>query len=641
MTLDLPRLSLVLVAATLVAACGGNAPTPASVTTGEMKGKYGAFYYVNVSRPVGGTINSGDGKIDCGTVVGVHDLCGPALYNWTEKAYLTATPDTTALYFQSWAGDCSGAIPDGCILDTNNFGADKWVAAVFNPADRLGHTSIPDPGQHGPLFFNFIKSLDTKIPGTPRCNTCHGVNYDGLANAPSCTACHAQSGHGNWLTDCSFCHGNPPASHAPASTNCSSCHASTVNPAGTIIAGGKHMNGAVCDSCHGFPPATGAHLAHFGLTPAEGTSSYGDLSTLETRFPTATPTTAPAKYAFGCGNCHPIDIAQHTGKTAGAGPAPAKVVLYEVASASSSLKARNPSTATFNANKSCSNVYCHSSGQESPTFVATPAWDSGTHLACNDCHENPPRYVSDGGGTAAANSHLQLDNKGAPWGHYSFVMTDLRYTQHGRGNAPNFLGGALVYSDAAPITCQTCHFATTDPSNTGPSGFYWLDTTGDYSLPNSWNYAYRCASCHTSGSATAPLGTGRVLPLRHVNGSADVAFDARTGNPNASWVPSPNVPQRPYWFTQGSTTLAGWNSTNRTMSGTTLQFDLGPARYDPVNKTCTNVTCHIEQGNTSYTGSTPQTRFEPLQWGSLYYASGGPVDPAIGRNTCQTCHRRI
>jgi hypothetical protein len=233
MTLHLPRLSLVLAAA-VAAACGGNAPTPASVTTGEMKGKYGVFYYVNVSRPVGGTINSGDGKIDCGTVVGVHDLCGPALYNWTDKASLTAIPDTTTdptFYFQSWAGDCSGAIPSGCILDTIAFGADKWVAAVFNPADRLGHSSIPNPGQHGPLFFSFIK----KTAGTPRCNTCHGVNYDGLANAPSCTACHAQTGHGNWLTDCSF--------------------------------------------CHAFPPDTGAHVTHFGLAVANPSSGYGDLGT--------------------------------------------------------------------------------------------------------------------------------------------------------------------------------------------------------------------------------------------------------------------------------------------------------------------------------------------------------------------------
>jgi len=69
MTLDLPRLSLVLATA-LVAACGGPAPSPAKTTTGEQKGQYGVFYYVNVSRPVGGTIRSTDGQINCGTLNG-------------------------------------------------------------------------------------------------------------------------------------------------------------------------------------------------------------------------------------------------------------------------------------------------------------------------------------------------------------------------------------------------------------------------------------------------------------------------------------------------------------------------------------------------------------------------------------------
>ena len=45
----------------------------------------------------------------------------------------------------------------------------------------------------------------------------------------------------------------------------------------------------------------------------------------------------------------------------------------------------------------------------------------------------------------------------APWGHHGFTMTDLRFTQHGRGIAPDFLSGVTVNSDAAPITCQTCH----------------------------------------------------------------------------------------------------------------------------------------------------------------------------------------
>jgi hypothetical protein len=57
-----------------------------------------------------------------------------------------------------------------------------------------------------------------------------------------------------------------------------------------------------------------------------------------------------------------------------------------------------------------------------------------------------------------------------------------------------------------------------------------------------------------------------------------------------------------------------------------------------VQKTCTNVTCHISQGNTSYTGTDSLTRFEVLRWGSPYYASG-TSDPVTGRTTCNGCHR--
>jgi predicted CxxxxCH...CXXCH cytochrome family protein len=576
-----------------LAGCGGQSPSTKQ-ESGAQKGQYGVSFFVNVSRPVGGTITSGtNGKIDCGAV-GTHDLCGPASYAWGDTAVLSAKADG-GQYFQSWAGDCSGAVEiGGCRLDTLTYGADKWVVAVFNPPDQLGHSRIPDPAQHAPLFRAFIKSTATPDPGgVPQCTRCHGQDYNGLANAPSCTACHAAAGHPGWKTECSF--------------------------------------------CHGFPPPGGAHQTHFGLTGAAGTGAYGDLSILQDRYPGATPTTAPASYAFGCGNCHPAtDPTRHMDGIT-------QVSLVETGAPASSLKARNSATAAYDpATKTCSGVYCHSSGNEgSPIYVTTPGWLSTEKLACNGCHANPPRYASGGAGLATANSHLQLDNKGAPWGHYSFVMTDLRYTQHGRGNAPDFLNWSrIVYSDAAPITCQTCHFGTTDPSNTGPSRFYWLDTTGDYALANSWNYAYVCTSCHSASNAAAPVGAGRVLPLRHVNGVRDVEFDSRTGDPGASWVPSLDRPVRPYWYTQGSTTLAGWSTTNRTMAGTTAQFDLSPARYDPIQKTCTNVTCHISQGNTSYTGTGSLTRFEVLRWGSLYYASG-TSDPVTGRTTCNGCHRTM
>ena len=434
---------------------------------------------------------------------------------------------------------------------------------------------------------------------------------------------------------CGSCHGLPPGGSHPANgpAGCVDCHsgytATSVNLA-------THVNGAIdvaCDSCHGFPPPTGAHVTHFGLALGQGSSSYGGLEVLEDYYPNATPTAAPATYAFGCGNCHPLDPSLHGMND---GSTTAKVVLDD-GSGTAGLKALNAATASYDATaRTCSGVYCHSSGQAAPTYVTTPTWTSTAKIGCAGCHENPPRYASGPAGSSTANSHVGVDDDNFPWGHFGLPMTEY-HPQHGQGVVYDYWTGQNVYSDAAPVTCQTCHFETTDPSNTGPGGFYYLDTTGNYFVPNAWNYAYACTDCHAAGNAAAPLGTGKVLPLRHVNGSRDVAFDARTADPGASWVPSPNQPQRPYWITQGSTSNDGWLNTNRTFAGTTVQFDLAPAAYDPVQKTCTNVTCHMSQGNTAYTGSGVNDRFIDLRWGTPYFYNS--ADPTYGVTTCSKCHR--
>jgi hypothetical protein len=241
-----------------------------------------------------------------------------------------------------------------------------------------------------------------------------------------------------------------------------------------------------------------------------------------------------------------------------------------------------------------------------------------------------------------ANSHVQLDVDGYPWGHYGFPMPSYSYSQHGRGWETSSYYGTNYYN-SAPLTCQTCHFGTTDPSNTGPGGFYYLDSSGDYTIsPNGYGtWGYACTACHGSPTfPTAPVGTGKVLPLRHVNGTRDVEFDARTGNPNVSYVPGPtanpsaNNPTRPYWITSGSTSLYDWTFTNRNFAGTTVQFDLSNSTYDPINKTCSNVACHLRQGNTNPGNA---GRFVELKWGAMHYYYG--TDPVTGVIGCNSCHQ--
>jgi predicted CxxxxCH...CXXCH cytochrome family protein len=413
---------------------------------------------------------------------------------------------------------------------------------------------------------------------------------------------------------CGTCHGAPPPSPHPADARCSLCHPKTVLPDGTIdVAGGYHINGVIdasgeCGACHAVPPATGAHLVHAAFTQSPPVATYGDLRVLEDYSPTGGPA-----YEFGCGNCHPLDAARHmNGKV--------DVELAPSGAAAASLKARNAAGAGYDqASGQCSGVYCHSSGQAQPAYVATPGWRSGAALGCDGCHGNPPAYPSGGAGALDANGHIALADNGREFGHYTGLA--------GPSHAPKHGGGIARPTDgAAPITCQTCHFDTTDPINTGPSGFYYLDTSGRYVLPGGdaqrfsdprW-LATQCSGCHTGAPGGAPVGAGKVLPLRHVNGRRDVVFDTRTVLPLYPGLPaSPDTPRFPYWVTHAQT--CDLLPPSGAVDGTTLSVQLSGAEYDPLTKGCASVACHL--------GDTPV-------WGRQYVTA---TTAASGASCCR-CH---
>ncbi len=374
------------------------------------------------------------------------------------------------------------------------------------------------------------------------------------------------------------------------------------------------VGGPGCALCHGYPPATGAHAIHVGFTNDPASARYGETSILQDLFPDAAPTSAPGAYFFGCGNCHPLDAARHRDGRV-------EVELFDAAAPPGSLKALALPAAAF-AGGSCTGVYCHSSGQQAssapplPTYVATPAWTSGQKLGCDGCHQNPPRYASGGPGGPDANGHLGLTDDGYVWGHFAGLPGPYHGSKHGK----------LPGNDAAPLTCQTCHADTVDPGNTGISGFYYLDTSGSYAADGGLLYD-ACSLCHTGAAGAPATGSGKVLPLRHVNGSRDVVFDARASLPAIGWLPAaPDTPTRPYWATNAS---PGYLPPTSGLDGLTWSLTLGgvgqaaPARYDPATKTCSNVACHLES-------------LGPV-WGAPYDVNV-PVGPA---KACCDCHRSI
>ena len=434
--------------------------------------------------------------------------------------------------------------------------------------------------------------------------------YSGSAhktNLVSCQGCHTNHPHDGFLpteVTCTGCHN--PLPHGEGLADCLNCH-----DAHSVAGGG-------CTSCHEFPPSSGAHAAHFGL--ADTSVSYTDIKTLEARYPTASADSAPSVYAFGCANCHSVDSANHRNGSI-------DVILYEAAAESGSLKARNAANAAYDPyTGTCSGVYCHSSGQAAPTYKTTPEWTSTDTLACDNCHSNPPDYTTGGAGTATANSHINLALDGFATGHFSGIRGPWHTPQHGD---PWGYG-----QDSAPITCQTCHYETTDPANVGPNGFYWLDTSGNYQVPGilypSEEDGYVCSKCHNPDDPNGPaVGIGKVLPLRHVNGKRDVIFDPRETLPqDIAWLPAdPNKPARPVWFTQASQTT-GWPTTGApiTWNGTTRSWSLSSATYDPATKTCSATSCHVQFETTTVA----PTRPNPV-WGSPVGANGG-------WDSCCNCH---
>ncbi|GAO03352.1 CxxxxCH/CxxCH domain-containing protein [Anaeromyxobacter sp. PSR-1] len=440
--------------------------------------------------------------------------------------------------------------------------------------------------------------------GGPRCagTYCHGATLaaGGAATAPVWTQVDgAQVG-------CDGCHGAPPggAGHPQGELagQCALCHPDTVLASGAIdVAGGHHLDGRVdvaggaCGGCHGAPPATGAHALH-ATVPAGASPTYGALTVLEDLSPAGGPA-----HAFGCGQCHPLDAARHMDGRV-------DVVLAPDGAPAGTLKARNAAGAGYDAaSGSCAGVYCHSSGQEAPAYADAPAWTAAPGaLGCAGCHGNPPAYATGGPAAADANGHLGLSTDGYEWGHFGGLPGPWHTSKHGGGWSPE--------EDAAPITCQSCHAETT--AGAGPSGFYWLDTTGTYALPGGL-LGYGCSSAACHGGA-APSGRGAVAPLRHVNGRRDVAFDARAALPELPWLPAaPDRPTRPYWVTHaspGSIVFPDPAIPDAVMEGTTLSLHLGSARYDPATKTCSSVACHLQQAQ--------------VTWGA----------PHTGWGTCGTCH---
>lgn len=272
------------------------------------------------------------------------------------------------------------------------------VAYVKSSIHELGLMDPSSDGFHGADVKRLGWSLDV-------CAGCHGQDFKGGVTGVSCTSCHKEEG-------------GPTA----------------------------------CTTCHGTPPAQGAHLAHV-------TSPRYDK-------PTA------------CTQCHVVpNVYTATGHVTLPDGKPdtgdqAELVFGDDAK-------RNGATPAFDTSqKSCSGVYCHGatlagSGATHPQ----PKWTGGAdEAACGGCHGAPPPAASGHpNDSECSRCHTGTFVAGHINGTVNLGIAELECQGcHGLdARSPNPLSAAHrshvegTHQLAAPLDCTTCH---TVPATVGAAG---------------------------------------------------------------------------------------------------------------------------------------------------------------------------
>jgi predicted CxxxxCH...CXXCH cytochrome family protein len=391
---------------------------------------------------------------------------------------------------------------------------------------------------------------------TTTCATsyCHGDNMplgttSGITNAPNWNATS---------TGCNFCHDMAPAAigaHAgKGPTDCITCHNHT-NAAGDGFTNASlHINGIVendadsCTTCHSGDidgVLAGSHNSHVDIATflsgkTVSGNNYGDASWYTTTYTNGVP-------SFGCGQCHPdsegtshpinglnVDIAQK-----------AATNIKEKNNASVGMTITSRTTVT------CSSVYCHSDGQATATYKASPDWYGQTVSGnCNDCHDNGP----------ASGTHAN---------HVVGIHYETLYDGTAGLMASGAANGA-AHGDsttADTIGCQSCH------NNT---------VAVEYNSSNSV-----CTTCHAGATGAPAIGDEKMvintLGSTHVNGSADVVFDNFASFKSKAQVRDD--------ITTAAELNANWTRTNGYKAATSFdQAKVATPSY--AGGSCSNVSCH-------------------------------------------------
>jgi predicted CxxxxCH...CXXCH cytochrome family protein len=518
----------------------------------------------------------------------------------------SGAPATVPTWGSSLPADCSGCHGTKDVNATTLSGAHN---KHLNDASNGGKFNCID-------CHNLTVSNNTTISDVTR-HVNGGVDFAG-ANAGSNKNCSNIYCHSNgkgtyaaipaWTgtsaAGCELCHGfnNLGQSHEKhlakySNTSCNYCH-STTTSTGTQISGTTHINNAVdvwnggsvtftftggtcstischggysanwgstlnCESCHPKTGLSGKHTVHMGALNVTTQVTFYNFTA--NRSPASSDATR--QYGFGCASCHPLDKATYHMNGF------ADVSLGNIAGVGT-LRTKNGASAAYNGDKTCSQVYCHSDGYNTPSST-TVAWNTSfSGDRCAQCHGNSP----------TTNAH-------------SLHVVGIHYDDIYNGVSGKLKAGASgdvshgVGSRATTLNCNMCHVNTVS------------------SPANDQNTV--CASCHDGVKATH-RGDASIANLSfHVNGKADITFNAVKVVSKAQLRPASFNSYTASWVRNG----AAYKSYSAAYD--TAKYPLATATMwapgaQKGQGTCSNVSCHV--GNT-------------VQWNATL--------------TCDSCHTRL
>ncbi|KAF0220995.1 MAG: cytochrome [Geobacteraceae bacterium] len=415
-----------------------------------------------------------------------------------------------------------------------------------------------------------------------------------------------------------------------------------------------------CDQCHGAPPA--------GTTDAPGAAgSHGKHDMYYTG-------------AAQCRKCH-ADHPAEANKFAHATSAGNRDLIIQlkdpqdVAGGTYSGPLNDYLPSQTNAFGGCTNLYCHSDGQATPTYK-TVTWGASLPADCTGCHGNATSNTLSGKHqqhlNPAVNTSLGLGNGlGCVDCHAKTVSNNTTVSDKTRhvnkyiDYSSTHGGGSAKYSTATKqCTNSYCH------SNGNPAAPVFVSMTGS----KTWNgvASFGCNGCHGRSSAIGAPD--------YANGGPVPSVTANSHGKHVAGASGTTVCSDCHIKT-ASMTAAGrfkdYSAASYHLNGTpNVYFNTakaGAAAWTQGTGQCSNVTCH--GGNTVTWGATLNCQdchggavdaesFSPLtgtqfwndgaatkintstEWGATghgkasgtYSGSGNPAAGFTVANACEYCH---